>query len=110
MTLLTTFARWEFTILVTAFTGVIVYKFLSGGINTRGLLREKTATGVGRVSAARVQLLLATGAMAGYLLYFVMRYQGFPQLDTKWVLMLGGSHSVYLGAKGVLSLFNTQPR
>lgn len=109
MTLLVNFARYEFIILITAFTGVIVYKFLSGGIITRGLLCEKTTTGRGRVSASRVQLLLFTLAMAFYILSYVIQKRDFPVIETKWLLMLGGSHSVFLGSKGVLSLLSSGP-
>ena len=109
MKLLFTFAQYEFGILLAAFVVVIVYKFLTGGIDTRGLLCEKTATGVGAVSAARVQLLLFTLAMAFYILSQVVETRTFPEIETKWLVMLGGSHSVFLGAKGVLSLLSPEP-
>jgi hypothetical protein len=104
------FAKYEFGFLLAAFAAVLVYKFLSGGVNMRGLLREKTPTGVGRISAARVQLLLATFAMGFYILSEVIKTQTFPEIPTKYILMLGGSHSIFLGAKGVLSLFSTEPK
>jgi hypothetical protein len=110
MDLLKQFARIEFGFLLAAFAAVLVYKFLSGGVSMRGLLREKTPTGVGAISAARVQLLLVTMAIAFYILAQVVKDKAFPEIDTKWVLMLGGSHSIFLGAKGVLSLFSTQPK
>ena len=109
MTLLINFARYEFAILIAAFTAVIIYKFLSGGINMRGLLCEKTAAGIGRISAARVQLLLATLAMAFYILSQVIETRTFPEIPTKYLVMLGGSHSIFLGAKGVLSLLSSGP-
>jgi hypothetical protein len=110
MSLLINFARYEIGILLVAFTGVIAYKFLTGGIETRGMLSEKTKAGVGGVSAARVQLFLLTMAMAFYVLAQVIELRKFPEIETKWLLMLGGSHSVYLGAKGVLSLFTSEPK
>lgn len=109
MTLLANFARYEFAFLIAAFAAVIVYKFLSGGINMRGLLCEKTKAGIGAVSAARVQLLLATLAMAFYILSEVIQTQKFPEIPTKFLVMLGGSHSIFLGAKGVLSLLSSGP-
>jgi hypothetical protein len=110
MELLKNFALYEFGFLLAAFAAVLVYKFLSGGVSMRGLLREKTPTGVGAVSAARVQLLLATFAMAFYILAKIIEESKFPDIPTKYILMLGGSHSVFLGAKGVLSLFSTEPK
>ena len=110
MSLLVNFARYEFGFLLAAFAAVIVYQFLTGAINMSGLLREKTQAGVGGVSAARVQLLLATFAMAFYILSQVIQTRTFPEIPTKYVLMLGGSHSIFLGAKGVLSLFSSEPK
>jgi hypothetical protein len=110
MELLKNFARYEFGFLLAAFAAVLVYKFLSGGVSMRGLLSEKGAGERRVISAARVQLLLATLAMAFYVLSQVIKNHTFPEIDTKWVLMLGGSHSIFLGAKGVLSLFSTEPR
>ncbi|HEY2961854.1 MAG TPA: hypothetical protein VGJ37_05525 [Pyrinomonadaceae bacterium] len=110
MTLLANFARYEIGILLAVFAGVIAYQLLTGGIKTRGLLCEKTKAGLGGVSAARVQLLLFTLAMAFYVLSQVIELRKFPEIETKWLLMLGGSHSVFLGAKGVLSLFSSEPK
>jgi hypothetical protein len=110
MTLLFNFARYEAGIIVAALAGVIVFQFLTGRIKMSGLLCEKTQAGLGGVSAARVQLLLATFAMAFYILSQVMEKRTFPEIPTKYILMLGGSHSIFLGAKGVLSLFSSGPK
>jgi hypothetical protein len=110
MTLLANVARYEAVILLAAFAGVIVYQFLTGAITMRGVLSEKTNAGVGAVSAARVQLLLFTLAMAFYLLSQIIRLHAFPEIETKWLLLLGGSNSVFLSAKGVLSLFSSESR
>ena len=108
MTALATFSKYEVGFLVTAFASVVAYQFLSGRINMRGLLSEKTASGLGSISPARVQLLLFTLAMAVYVLSQIIKLHAFPEIETKWLLMLGGSHSIFLGAKGVLSLFSTE--
>lgn len=110
MTLLANFARYEFGILLALFAGVIVYQGLTGVINMHGLIREKTKAGLGGVSAMRVQLLLFTLAMAFYILSQVIQLRTFPEIETKWLLILGGSHSVFLGTKGVLSLFGSEQR
>ena len=104
------FVKYEVGFLITAFSSVIAYQLLTGRINMRGLLREKTAAGLGKVSPARVQLLLFTFAMAVYVLSEIVRSQNFPTIETKWLLILGGSHSIFLGAKGVLSLFTSGPQ
>jgi len=109
MTTLFNFARYEFGFLLAAFAGVLVYQFLTGAINMRGLLSEKTSTGLGGISAARMQLLLFTSAMAFYILSQVIQLRTFPEIETKWLLVLGGSHSVFLGAKGISSLLNSGP-
>ena len=109
MRLLVTFARYEFGILLAAFAGVLVYKFLSGAITMRGLINERTKGRLGGISASRMQLLLFTVAMAFYILSQVIETRAFPEIETKWVLMLAGSHSVFLGAKGVLSLLSSEP-
>ena len=110
MTLLANFARYEAIVLLAAFAGVIVYQFLTGAITLRGVLCEKTKAGVGAISAARVQLLLFTLAMAFYLLSQVIKLRAFPEIETKWLLLLGGSNSIFLSAKGVSSLFSSELR
>ena len=89
MTLLATFARYEAVILLAAFAAVIVYQFLTGTITLRGVLCEKTKAGVGAISAARVQLLLFTLAIAFYILSQVIQWREFPEIETKWLVLLG---------------------
>lgn len=101
------FARYEAGILLAAFAVVIAYQFLTGGITMRGLLYEKTQAGLRGISAADVQLLLFTLAMAFYVLSHIVQLRTFPEIDTKWLLILGGSHSIFLGAKGILPLFSS---
>jgi hypothetical protein len=114
MSTLITFARYEIGFLLAALMAVVAYQFLTGRIITRGLLSEKTQAGIGPVSPSRVQLLLFTLAFAGYVLGQVVHSCAvddrpkFPTVDAKWVLILAGSHSIFLGAKGVFSLFGSQ--
>jgi hypothetical protein len=109
MTTLAIFTKYEIGILVTAFAAIVLYQFLTGRVNTRGLLSEHTGLGADAVSPARVQLFLFTLAMAFYVLSEILRFHRFPEIETKWLLILGGSHSVFLGAKGVLSLLSSKP-
>jgi hypothetical protein len=111
MATLMMFARYEIGFLLAALTAVVAYQILTGRINTRGLLSEKTKNGVEGISAARVQLLMFTVAMAFYVLSQIVKSGQFPTIETKWLLILGGSHSVYLGGKSlslVRSLFNSE--
>jgi hypothetical protein len=115
MTTLMTFAQYEIGFLLTALLAVVAFQLLTGRINTRGLLSEKTKDGVAGVSPARVQLLLFTVAFAFYLLSAIInsRPRQFPTIDTKWLLILGGSHSIYLGGKSfpvLLSLLKSKEK
>ncbi len=101
MATLMIFARYEIDFFLVALIAVVAYQILTGRINTRGLLSEKTKNGLGGVSPARVQLLLFTLAFAFYLLSEIVHSRQFPTIDTKWLLILGGSHSIYLGGKGL---------
>ena len=114
MATLITFATYEIGAILAALIALVGYQLLTHQISTRGLLNEKTSKGVSGFSPARLQLLLFTFAVAGYVLGQVINSLAtpnphFPEIDKKWLLMLGGSHSIYLGAKGlprILSLLN----
>lgn len=106
------FARIEIEVFLVALTLVVAFQLLTGKINVGGLLLEKTGYGAGGAvgySPARLQMLLITLAGAFYLISKVLDniHHGillFPNIDEKWLLLLGGSHSIYLGGK-VNSLF-----
>ena len=109
-------ARIEIEVFLVALAMIVAFKLLTRTINTKGLLLEKTDSGSARVSPARVQMLLVTLAGAAYLISEVTNsiHQGtaqfplqFPALDNKLLLLLGGSHSIYLGGKlnSVFGLF-----
>jgi hypothetical protein len=103
-------ARIEIEVFLVALTLIVAFQLLTRKINTSGLLLEKTASGVTGLSAARVQMLLITLAAASYLISEVTTSisQGtplFPAMDSKVFLLLGGSHSIYLGGK-LNSFFN----
>ena len=110
MELLRTIARYEAIVVLSALAAVVFFKFFSGGISMRNMLREKNTAGTGVISAARVQLLLFTLAMAFYVLSQVIETRQFPEIETKYLLILGGSHTVFLGAKGALSLLSSEPK
>ena len=109
MQTLLSFARIEVGVVLVALALVVGFQLLSGKINMGGLLLEKTGTGVGGYSPARLQLLLLTLVAAFYFISEVVNsiHNGtpqFPDVSEKWLLMLGGSHLIYLGGK-VNSLF-----
>jgi hypothetical protein len=102
------FARIEFEVFLVALALVVAFQLLTGKINMGGLLQEKTGyaprSGVNNYSPARLQMLLVTLAGAFYLISQVINnvHNGkpeFPTLDSRVFLLLGGSHSVYLGGK-----------
>jgi hypothetical protein len=108
MTTLMTFARYELGSLLAILIGIVAFQMLTGRINTKGIISEKTRTGLGDISPARLQLLMFTGAFAFYVLAQVVKFRQFPEIETKWLLILGGSHSVFLGGKGLSLLNQTQ--
>ena len=108
---LLTFATYEMAIFLAALMALVGYRLLTGGIITKGLLSEKTASGVKSFSASRLQLLMITVALAfyvfGQILDSIARGHGeFPKIETKWLLILGGSHSIFLGGKGLSLLID----
>lgn len=106
METLMTFARYELGSLLAILMAVVAFQMLTGRINTRGVISEKTSSGIGSVSPSRLQLLLFTGAFAFYVVSQVIQLRQFPEIETKWLMMLGGSHSVFLGGKGLSLILN----
>ena len=101
-------ARIEIEVFLVALALIVGFQLLTGKINMKGLLIEKTDSGPGGFSPARLQMLLVTLAGAFYLISGVTDsiHQGtpqfplqFPTVDSKLLLLLAGSHSVYLGGK-----------
>lgn len=101
MNSLTTFATYEFGILLTALFGVVMFRMLTGHINMRGLLSAKE-TG-GGVSPARVQALIATLNLTFYLLAKLLSKQNgvvhFPEVPAEALLLISGSQGFYLVSK-----------
>lgn len=86
---------------LTLLLGLILTIFLMvlrGDINVRGLLCEKIGPSR-HVSPARIQLLLVTlGFAFGYIAEAAQTYK-LPDISRQWLLLLTGSHSVYLSNK-----------
>lgn len=82
--------------------GVVFAQILNGQINTKYLLYGTKKDGSRYFSPERVQLLLFTVWTAAA--YFLSAAQGaahgvLPDVSQKTLMLLGGSHAVYLGGK-----------
>lgn len=100
MRLLEIAARWEMITLVGGFGVVTIWKLLQSG-SLAGLLRS----GDGTLSPGRIQMLMLTVVTAfQYLLGVMHDPSHMHAIPQNLVLALGGSHSVYLGAKAWSSL------
>jgi len=100
--LLITLVRWEIIAMVVGLAVTITLKILTGQIDTTHLLYGRLKDGTRYFSPERVQLLVATGAMAmQYLLSAAHTDSGkFPSLPHGALAMLGLSNAVYLMGKG----------
>jgi hypothetical protein len=95
MRLLAIAARWEMITLVTGSGAITLWKLLQSG-RLAGLLRSDDGT----LSPGRIQMLMLTVFTAfQYLLGVMHDPSHMPALPRDLVLALGGSQSVYLGAK-----------
>lgn len=100
MRLLTELACWEVLAFLTVLFAVVCVQLLNGQINTRGLFTGRRGDGTQYYSPERVQLLLFTLGAAFQFLTSVLRDPTrFPMVSDSWILVLGGSHLLYLGRK-----------
>ena len=80
-----------------ALLATVLFKLLSGGIRTRGLLTDKET---GEFSPARLQLLGATVVGAAlYAAQLPAASGGLPPVPDVLLVVVGGSNLTYLGAK-----------
>ena len=93
-------ARWEVLAFLGALFAVVVTQLLNGQINTRGLFLGRKGNGTQYFSAERVQLLVFTlGAAFQFLSEIFRDPTKFPVVSGSWIVLLGGSHLVFLGGK-----------
>jgi hypothetical protein len=95
-----TILRYEMFGFLIAAASIVAWKLLTGAINTKGLFDTGTD---GTFSPARMQMLLTTVAAGFWYLGLVMNNQDpsqMPDVPNTLLLPLGGSHVIYLGAKG----------
>lgn len=100
MNALSTVLRYELLFMLMAFILVISYRLLTRGINTDGMLRDKTN---GRaVSAGRLQMLVVTLGIAIYYVMMVVQNKNsgsLPNMPNEFLMAMGGSHGIYLSGK-----------
>lgn len=94
---LSIFVRYEIWLLILGLIFVVGYQLLTGRINTKKLLHNKTTD---RPSPGRVQLLMLTlvGALY-YLLTTAENPRELPDIPNELLLILGGSNLIYLTGK-----------
>jgi len=91
------FVRFEIWALIAGLMLIVGYQLLTGRINMKKLLFDKTTN---RRSPGRVQLLMLTlvGALS-YLLMVVEDPNNLPKVPRELLLIMGGSNLVYLTGK-----------
>ena len=100
MSQLVIFMKWEVLIFLGGLAALVALQLLTGQINTRGLFLGWKGDGTQYFSAERVQLLLFTLGAAFQFLSDVLRDPSrFPLVSESWLLVLCGSHLLYLGGK-----------
>jgi hypothetical protein len=100
--------RIEIWGLLIGLAAIVSYQMLIGTINTRGLLHDKGG-GAG-FSPARLQLMVSTIVVAFYYLGLALSTTNtgqFPTIPNEMLLILGGSHTFYLGSKTFALIFET---
>ena len=92
--------RWEVLVFLMALLSLVLVQLLAGRINTTGLFLGRKGDGTQYFSPERVQLMLFTLGFAFQFLTGVLRNPSkFPFVSESWILVLGGSHLLYLGGK-----------
>jgi|HubBroStandDraft_1064217.scaffolds.fasta_scaffold02679_13 hypothetical protein len=89
---------WEVWAFSFALMSVLLVHALTGKLNLSALLMKKE--GDRSFSPERVQLLLATVVVATQYLAQVRKDPShLPEVSQNWLLLLGGSHALYLGRR-----------
>jgi hypothetical protein len=102
------FVCLEVIIFLGGLAAIIFYRLLTGGINTEYLLYGTRKDGTKYFSPERVQLLVFTLGTAMFYLMQVAKTRKagvLPDVPTQTLVMLGGSHAIYLGGKAYSMLF-----
>jgi hypothetical protein len=88
---------------------IVFIQMMSGTMITKGLLDDKVGSGSAGFSPARLQLLASTAVVACYYVGLVVTSPTaeLPTLPNEMLLILGGSHTFYLGTKTVALILET---
>ena len=107
MNLLIQLTRWEVLLFLLTLAGIVIFRLLTGEINTRYLLYGRKRNRDRYFSPERVQLLVFTISAAFYYLTQLLEVRAgkFPELPESWVAVIGGSNAVYLGGKAYARWF-----
>lgn len=98
-------AAWGGIVVIGGYFGVVFWKLMTGSISLDGLLHgdARTRNGVDYstfFSAGRAQMLMFTVIFAMYfLLQVIQNPTKFPEVPDAVLVVLGGSHAIYLGGK-----------
>ncbi|HWN10279.1 MAG TPA: hypothetical protein VNO50_13610 [Pyrinomonadaceae bacterium] len=99
---------YEVVLFLGALAAIIAYRLLTGGINTNYLLYGTQRDGSKYFSPERLQLLLFTLGTAMFYLSDVLQNRNtgqLPDVPAQTLVLLGGSHAIYLGGKAYTMLF-----
>ena len=100
---------WESVILLGAFSVLVLWTLLTRRISLNMLLYGDDSTGQSSFSPGRLQMLMVTLVVALRFVLDVMHDPtAFPHIPNAWLVALGGSHVVYLGAKAQALLSGRQ--
>lgn len=94
--------RIEIWVFLIGLAVIVFYRMLTGPINIKGLLHDKGSS-LG-FSPARLQLLISTVVVAFYYIGQALSNTNtgqFPTVPNEMLLVLGGSHTFYLGSKTI---------
>ena len=99
-------ARWEILLFVYGLAAIVAIKLLTGQINSSYLLYGRRREGTLYFSPERVQMLVATIAIAMQYVALARHAEPgvMPDLPVASLQLLGLSHAVYLGGKTFTAL------
>ena len=93
--------------LISALVTVVVIQFVTGTINTRGLVTDKTLEAGESVSPARAQLLFSTITVAALYVYRVVTTRGassLPDVPGSILAFVAASNATYAAGKAITVL------
>jgi hypothetical protein len=102
------FVKLEVLAFLGALVAIVAYRLLTGQINTNYLLYGTKKDGTKYFSPERLQLLVFTLGTAMFYLSTVLENRSsgvLPDVPNETLVLLGGSHAIYLAGKAYMMLF-----